>query len=71
MLMDVDMPGMSGIQLARELKARGYATSMRLIAVTGHSLPADRRATAEAGFELHLSKPVDIAALLFALRRPL
>jgi len=71
MLMDVDMPGMTGIQLARELKARGYATSMRLIAVTGHSLPSDRRATAEAGFELHLSKPVDIAALLFALRRPL
>jgi len=70
-VMDIGMPGMSGIQVARELASRGYQTGVRLIALTGYGDDIDRLATSQAGFEFHLSKPVDVMALLEALRHPL
>ena len=50
------------VALARRLRA--LLGPVRLIAVTGYGQEDDRRRTAEAGFDLHLVKPVDLAALL-------
>jgi CheY-like chemotaxis protein len=60
-LLDIGMPGMSGYEVARHLRERGRA--MKIIAVTGWGTEPDRGRSAEAGFDVHLVKPVDEAAL--------
>jgi CheY-like chemotaxis protein len=57
------MPGLSGYDLARELRQTHGNRPRVLVAVTGWGQPEDLRRTAEAGFDHHLVKPVDIAAL--------
>jgi CheY-like chemotaxis protein len=54
---------MSGYEVARALRARPNAKSLVLVALTGYGKEADRRQSAEAGFTMHLVKPVDPAAL--------
>ncbi len=58
-LLDLGLPGMDGFQVARQLRQLPGLAQTRLIAITGYGQESDRRATAEAGFELHLTKPVD------------
>jgi signal transduction histidine kinase len=57
-LIDIGLPGMDGYDLARRLRARG-GPPIHLVALTGYGQPADRLRTREAGFEIHLVKPVD------------
>jgi PAS domain S-box-containing protein len=57
-LLDLGMPGMDGYELARRLR-RAQGPGLRVIAVTGWGQEADRQRTREAGFDLHLVKPVD------------
>jgi PAS domain S-box-containing protein len=61
-LLDLALPGMDGLQVARELRRRGDA-SVLLVAMTGFGRDEDRRRTAEAGFDHHLVKPIDSSAL--------
>jgi len=56
-LLDVGMPGLNGYETARRLREQ-YGT-IRLVAVTGWGEDTDRRRSHEAGFDLHLVKPVD------------
>ena len=57
-LIDIGLPGgMDGLELAGRLKAEH--PDARLIALTGAALAEDRRKTFEAGFEMHLVKPLD------------
>lgn len=63
-VLDIGMPGMSGLDLARRLRASPAHCSMVLIALTGWGQPMDRCATALAGFDRHLVKPVDHEQLL-------
>ena len=66
-LVDIGLPGIDGYEIARRVRAdRGRRIT--LIALTGYGLPEDRRRTAEAGFDLHLVKPVDYEMLQEALR---
>jgi CheY-like chemotaxis protein len=60
-LIDIGLPGMSGYDVARELRARGRKspTGIRLIALTGYGQASDRQRAADAGFDAHLVKPVD------------
>jgi PAS domain S-box-containing protein len=58
-LLDIGLPGMSGYDVARQLRARPECQSLVLIAVTGYGQEKDRRQTHEAGFNEHLVKPVD------------
>jgi PAS domain S-box-containing protein len=62
-LLDIGMPGMDGYEVARKLRTLPEGVGMRLIAVTGYGQPADRDLAIEAGFNFHLTKPVDIEEL--------
>ncbi len=57
-LLDIGLPGISGIEVGRRLRARRDAPRLTLIAVSGYGQDADRAATAAAGFDGHLVKPV-------------
>jgi CheY-like chemotaxis protein len=54
---DLNMPGMSGLELARELRAQPWASGMRLLALTGMGQKTDVEATRAAGFDAHVTKP--------------
>lgn len=58
-LLDLGMPGMSGFEVACELRGRAAQPAPRIIAVTGWGQESDRRLTREAGFDFHLTKPVN------------
>jgi two-component system OmpR family response regulator len=58
-ILDLRMPGMHGCDLARRLRAWAGNRPLPLVAVTAQSDDDVRRLTAEAGFDLHLVKPVD------------
>jgi CheY-like chemotaxis protein len=61
--LDIGLPGMSGFQVARELRARAQTRHALLVAVTGYGQASDRQRALEAGFDHHLVKPVELAAL--------
>ncbi|HUR40714.1 MAG TPA: response regulator [Verrucomicrobiae bacterium] len=63
-LLDIGMPGMSGLDVARKIRARPWGNSVTLVAQTGWGQEEDRRKAQEAGFDVHLTKPVDHAALM-------
>jgi PAS domain S-box-containing protein len=63
MLLDLGMPGMDGLEVARRLRADPRRASLRIVALTGWGQENDRRRTREAGFDHHLTKPVDFLAL--------
>lgn len=59
-ILDLTMPGMSGLELSRRIREwAGFREPPILVALTGWSGDEARRKTAEAGFDLHLTKPVD------------
>jgi CheY-like chemotaxis protein len=58
-LLDLNMPGMDGDELARLLRDQAVDRAMLFIAVTARGDRESRRRTADAGFTLHLVKPVD------------
>jgi CheY-like chemotaxis protein len=60
-LLDIGMPGMNGYEVAAQLRKRGRA--VKIVAVTGWGTADDRSRSAQAGFDVHLVKPVDEAAL--------
>jgi signal transduction histidine kinase len=62
-VVDIGLPGMDGYQFARAMRER-LGSGVRLIALTGYGTEADRQRSAEAGFDAHLTKPVDIDRLL-------
>ncbi len=62
-LCDLGLPGMDGYQVAAALRRDPNTASAKLIAVTGYGRDEDRRRSREAGFDLHLTKPVDPAQL--------
>jgi signal transduction histidine kinase/CheY-like chemotaxis protein len=59
-LLDIGMPRVNGYELARRIRAETWGRDMLLIAVTGWGQPDDKRLCAEAGFDHHLTKPVDV-----------
>jgi PAS domain S-box-containing protein len=70
-LLDIGLPRMDGYEVARRLRAK--STSLRLIALTGYGQDEDKQRTAAAGFDAHLTKPVDMTALknsLVVTRKP-
>ena len=68
-LCDLGLPGMSGYDLARVVRRDPALRTTPLVAVTGYGQPEDRQSSAEAGFDAHLTKPVDVEALNAVLDR--
>ncbi|MFG6459944.1 response regulator [Roseateles sp. DXS20W] len=71
-LMDIQMPGMDGLECARRLRAQqrdGRMPGFPILALTAHALDADVAASMEAGMDEHLTKPLDFAALRMRLQR--
>jgi PAS domain S-box-containing protein len=62
-LLDIAMPQMNGYEVARALRSRSLSRNMVLVAVTGWGREHDQRRSAEAGFDRHMTKPVDPIAL--------
>lgn len=61
---DIGMPEMNGYQLAREMRLLpGYET-VPMVAVTGYSMFDDKERSTNAGFNAHMTKPIDPRALL-------
>jgi len=61
---DIGMPEMNGYQLAREMRTLpGYET-VPMVAVTGYSMFDDKERSTNAGFNAHMTKPIDPRALL-------
>jgi len=65
-LLDLTMPGMSGFEVARALRAQGART--RVLALSGRGDDECRQQADDAGFDGHLLKPVDVATLQATLR---
>jgi two-component system CheB/CheR fusion protein len=66
-ILDVGLPGMDGLEVARRIRANPRHSGIRLIALTGYGQASDRQATAQAGFDHHLVKPVQPTELLRVL----
>ena len=58
-LLDIGLPKLDGLEVARSLRARADGTRPLLVAMTGFGQAEDRARTAAAGFDHHLTKPVD------------
>jgi CheY-like chemotaxis protein len=66
-LLDLAMPGMDGYETRRQLRAQPGATHAFLVAMTGFGNEDDKKRTREAGFDAHLTKPVELDALMALL----
>ena len=62
-LLDLGMPEIDGLEVARRLRRKPPTAAALLVAVTGWGQEADRQRTLAAGFDHHLVKPVDVAVL--------
>jgi CheY-like chemotaxis protein len=66
LLSDIGLPGQDGLELLREVRARGH--DIPAIALTGHAGARHSKQAAEAGYQRHIAKPLDLLALLTAAR---
>jgi PAS domain S-box-containing protein len=63
LISDIAMPGMDGYELARRVRQDPALADVVLVALTGHGKPEDRQRAEQAGFNFHLTKPVNWDAL--------
>jgi CheY-like chemotaxis protein len=73
-LVDIGLPDLDGCSVARAVRSARGGDACLLVAITGYGGAADRRRTSEAGFDAHLTKPVDeeeLARILVWEKRPL
>jgi two-component system cell cycle response regulator DivK len=68
-LMDIHLPDIDGIEALRILRADERTSSVPVLALTAQAMEGDRERFLAAGFDGYLSKPVNIADLLDAVRR--
>jgi len=63
-ILDIGLPGMDGYEVARRIRRMADGNKSCLIALTGWGSQADRKLSREAGFDLHLVKPIIYSELL-------
>jgi signal transduction histidine kinase len=71
-VLDIGMPGLTGYEVAEQIRAKAWGRAMILIAVTGWGQKSDKEKAQRAGFDHHLTKPMDPTELekLFTVSRP-
>jgi CheY-like chemotaxis protein len=62
-LLDIGLPGMDGYEVAQRMRELPGLRDIRLVAVTGYGRSDDRLRAREAGFDDHLTKPVEFGLL--------
>ena len=67
--LDIGLPDIDGYEVARQLRAMADIRQPLLVAVTGWGQEKDKQAAAEAGFDDHLTKPVDVQQLVEKLAK--
>ncbi len=67
-LLDIGMPGLTGYEVARKMRQTSAGASLKLIAITGWGQDIDKERAHAAGFDHHLTKPVDPQRLAELLR---
>jgi PAS domain S-box-containing protein len=67
-LLDLNLPQLDGYEVLRRLRADPATAAIRCVALTANAMPADVERIRAAGFEEHITKPFDVAALLARLR---
>ena len=68
LFLDVRLPELSGLEVARRLRQRNRTPRPLIVAVTGWGKPEDETLSREAGFDLHMVKPVEELDVLKILR---
>jgi CheY-like chemotaxis protein len=68
-LVDIGMPLMDGYEVVARIRALPWGTQSTLIAMTGRGLEEDKRRSFSAGFDHHLTKPIDVDALAALLEQ--
>ena len=63
-LMDINMPGMSGYELLEQLQEDPALEAIPVLAVTANAMPQDVERGRQAGFADYITKPINLAALL-------
>jgi two-component system, cell cycle response regulator DivK len=70
-LMDIQLPGINGIEALRRLRADPSTSAIPIIAVTASAMQQNRQEILEAGFDGYQPKPINVAAFLNAVRETL
>jgi len=70
-LMDIHLPGMSGIEALKVLRAEAATAAIPVIAVTASVMQQDRKQITEAGFDAYVGKPINLKEFLDAVRTAL
>src|SRR5207244_1934797 len=68
-LMDLQLPGIDGLELTRRIKADPVTRDIAIIAVTAYAMKGDREKALEAGCDDYVSKPIDTRALPAVIAR--
>jgi len=69
-LLDIGLPKLNGYDVARRIRQQPWSRDVILVALTGWGQDEDRRHSQEAGFNFHIVKPVELAALERLLAEP-
>jgi CheY-like chemotaxis protein len=70
-LMDIQLPGINGIEALRQLRADPTTAAIRVIAVTASAMTHDRQAIMAAGFDAYQSKPISVRPFIELVREVL
>jgi CheY-like chemotaxis protein len=68
-VIDIDLPGIDGVELCRRLRADAATRAIPLVALSANALPADIARARAAGFDAYLTKPLDVGRLLDEIDR--
>jgi len=60
LILDIGMPGITGDQVARAIRREAWGANVLMVAVTGWGQAEDKQRASAAGFDHHLTKPVDV-----------
>ena len=70
-LMDIQLPGMNGIDALKALRKDPVTTKIPVVAVTASVMQQDRKHITEAGFDGYVGKPINVKEFLDAVRHAL
>ena len=68
-IIDIDLPGIDGVELCKRLRAHAPTAALPLVALSANAMQADIRRALQAGFDLYLTKPIDVPRLLAEIDR--